>query len=99
MGARMHAKAGASKEDIRREVAAHTGYDLSRTVADIRAAGYRFDVSCAGAVPEAIVGGIAEAFWGGLPAHIREPVEVSLDSQLLAVVRVFGARFPVDRRG
>lgn len=122
------AKAGASKADIRREVAAHTGYDLSRTVGDIRAAGYRFDVSCAGSVPEAIIafldardpedairlaimlggdadtqaaiaGAIAEAFWGGLPAHIAEPVETSLDAQLLAVVRVFRARYPVDRRG
>lgn len=47
----------------------------------------------------AIAGGIAEAFWGGLPAHIAEPVETSLDAQLLAVVRVFRARYPVDRRG
>jgi ADP-ribosylglycohydrolase len=48
------AKLRTPKEEIRREVTAHTGYYLARTVADIRET-YRFDVSCAGSVPEAII--------------------------------------------
>lgn len=48
------ARAGESKETIRREIGDRSGYDLSRTVAGIRP-GYRFDVSCQGSVPEALI--------------------------------------------
>ena len=48
------ARSGASKADIREELTKRFGYDLSRTVAEIRPA-YRFDVTCQGSVPEALI--------------------------------------------
>jgi ADP-ribosylglycohydrolase len=48
------ARTGASKEDIRARIAATFGYDLSRTVEQIRPT-YQFDISCQGTVPEAII--------------------------------------------
>jgi ADP-ribosyl-[dinitrogen reductase] hydrolase len=43
-----------SKEEIRSYISSHFGYDLDRTVDAIRPA-YRFNESCQGTVPEAIV--------------------------------------------
>jgi ADP-ribosylglycohydrolase len=48
------ARSGASKDDIRRDLGDRFGYDLNRTVTQIRP-DYRWDVSCQGSVPEAIV--------------------------------------------
>jgi ADP-ribosylglycohydrolase len=48
------ARSGAPKAEIRREIAGRFGYDLERSVDEIRP-GYRFDVSCQGSVPEAII--------------------------------------------
>jgi ADP-ribosylglycohydrolase len=48
------ARNGASKEDIRRALAARYGYNLSRTVTDIRPQ-YRMNLTCPGSVPEAII--------------------------------------------
>jgi ADP-ribosylglycohydrolase len=48
------ARSGASKEEIRRDVTQRFGYNLDRTIQQIRP-GYRFDVSCQGSVPEAII--------------------------------------------
>jgi ADP-ribosylglycohydrolase len=48
------ARRGASKDDIRSEVADRFGYVLDGRVAEIRA-DYEFDVSCPGSVPEAII--------------------------------------------
>ena len=48
------ARIGASKEEIRDHVELHYGYDLNRTVDEIRP-NYKFDVSCAGSVPESII--------------------------------------------
>jgi ADP-ribosylglycohydrolase len=47
------ARTGASKGEIRAEIAGRFGYDLTRTIEEIRPA-YLFDVSCQGSVPEAI---------------------------------------------
>lgn len=47
------ARRGASKGAIRTELVEHFGYDLERSVEEIRP-GYGFDVSCQGSVPEAI---------------------------------------------
>lgn len=44
----------ASKERIREWIEAFAGYELQRKTADIRP-NYRFDVSCQGSVPEAII--------------------------------------------
>lgn len=48
------ARTGATKADIRAYVTATFGYDLSRTLAAIRPT-YRFDVTCQGSVPEAVI--------------------------------------------
>lgn len=45
---------GASKEEIKSETEDSFGYDLSRRYCDIQP-GYRFEVSCQGSVPEAII--------------------------------------------
>ena len=47
-------KEGYSKADIKDYIEESFGYDLSRTIADIRP-NYDFDVSCQGSVPEAII--------------------------------------------
>ncbi len=48
------ARQGADKIDIARRIQADFGYDLDRRLVNIRP-GYRFDVSCAGSVPEALI--------------------------------------------
>jgi ADP-ribosylglycohydrolase len=48
------ARKGHSKSDIRLQIRNRFGYDLERKLDDIRP-GYRFDVSCQGSVPEAII--------------------------------------------
>ena len=47
-------RTGASKEQIRREIATRMGYDLERTVAEIRPT-YTFDSAAQRSVPEAII--------------------------------------------
>ena len=48
------ARVGGTKDDIREYVTDEFGYDLDRSCDSIRP-GYRFDVSCQGSVPEAII--------------------------------------------
>ena len=48
------ARQGGGKEDIRQYVTETFGYNLRRTIEEIRP-NYAFDVSCAGSVPESIV--------------------------------------------
>jgi ADP-ribosylglycohydrolase len=48
------ARNGTTKEDLRKEVSERFGYDMHRTVEEIRP-GYAFDVSCQGSVPESII--------------------------------------------
>lgn len=48
------ARSGASKDDIRKDLVQRFGYNLHRTVEQIRPV-YRWDVSCQRSVPEAIV--------------------------------------------
>lgn len=48
------ARKGASKENIRDEIAGRFEYDLYRSLDRIRPA-YRFDISCQGSVPESII--------------------------------------------
>ena len=47
------ARSGKSKEEIREYITTEFGYDLNRTIDEIRPE-YKFDVSCQGSVPEAI---------------------------------------------
>jgi ADP-ribosylglycohydrolase len=48
------ARCGAEKVAIRQEITSRFGYDLTRSVDEIRAV-YSFDVSCQGSVPESII--------------------------------------------
>lgn len=113
------ARTGAGKTDIRRELESRFGYDLERTLAEIRPA-YHFDVSCQGSVPEAIIaflessdyedavrkavslggdsdtqacitGGIAAAFYGGVPEDIASRVRSLLPEEFLTVIDHFSA--------
>lgn len=115
------ARAGASKPEILTEVEERFGYDLSASLDDIRP-GYRFDVTCRGSVPQAIIafleadgveaairnavslggdadtlacmaGGMAEAFYGGVPTPIAEEALLRLAPDLQRVVEAFRARF------
>ena len=52
------ARTGAAKGDIRREISGRFGYDLNRTIAEIRPTyriGVQMDMTCEGSVPEAIL--------------------------------------------
>jgi len=115
------ARGGASKEEIRRWVEEDIGYDLSRTLDEIRPA-YSFDATCQGSVPEAITaflesrdyeeavrlaislggdsdtlacitGGMAQAFYGGVPRPIAERALELLDGRLRSVTEKFMDRF------
>ena len=111
------ARQGATQGDIRREVALRFEYDLDRTLDEIRP-GYRFDVSCQGSVPEAIIaflesssyedairkaisiggdsdtiacitGGIAEAFYDGVPEEIAKQGRSYLPDEFLNIIDNF----------
>ena len=110
---------GVEKSDIRHEITQRFGYDLDRTLAEIRP-GYKFDVSCQGSVPEAIIaflesedyedairkavslggdsdtiacitGGIAEAFYGGVPDLVAERGREYLPQAFLDIIDEFYA--------
>lgn len=111
------ARTGNGKEQIRSRIMQQFGYDLNRSINDIRPS-YSFDVSCQGTVPEAIVafldsdsyedsvrnaislggdsdtlacitGGIAEAFYGGVPEEIRVKVQEYLTPDLWDISESF----------
>jgi ADP-ribosylglycohydrolase len=111
------ARTGRSRKEIRSLVAGRFGYDLDRTIDEIRP-GYGFDVSCQGTVPEAIIaflesssyedavrnavslggdsdtlacicGGIAEAYYKGIPQHIEAKVRQLLPSDLAQIMDDF----------
>lgn len=115
------ARTGHSKKEIREYIESTLAYDLSRTIDEIRP-GYRFDVTCQGSVPEAIIaflesedyedavrnavslggdsdtqacitGGIAEAFYGGVPGDISEKALTMLPEDLRSITIAFMARY------
>lgn len=76
------AKKGERKETIREEVSRRFGYDLERTVAEIRPT-YTFDVSCQGSIPEAMVAFLdAEDYEDA----VRLAVSLGGDSDTLACI-------------
>ncbi len=76
------ARSGESKDEIRSRIGARFGYDLQRTLADIRPQ-YRFDVSCQGSVPESIIAFLeAENF----EHAIRNAVSLGGDSDTMACI-------------
>lgn len=115
------ARTGRSKSEIKAFIETNYGYNLDRTLDEIRPT-YHFDVSCQGTVPEAIVaflesndyedairkaislggdsdtlacitGGIAQAFFGGVPDWIMEKVYSILDEPLGEITKQFMAKF------
>jgi len=113
------ARQGQSKHVIRKEIVDRFGYDLDRTLDEIRPR-YRFDVSCQGSVPEAMIaffesedyedairkaislggdsdtiacvtGGIAEAFYGGVPEAIAARARSYLPKEFLEIIDEFMA--------
>ena len=44
-----------TKEEIKNYITEKYGYNLNRTIQEIKDSGYKFDVSCQGSVPESII--------------------------------------------
>ncbi len=115
------ARTGSGKETIRARITDQFGYNLDRTVDDIRPS-YRFNESCQETVPEAIVafldsdsyedairnavslggdsdtlacitGGIAEAFYGGVPDEITTRAKEILPPDLLKISKKFREKY------
>lgn len=78
----MLARQGASKEEIRTNVAGTFFYDLDRTVEEIRP-DYRFDVSCMGSVPEAIIAFLDSTDY---ESAVRKAVSLGGDSDTQACI-------------
>jgi ADP-ribosylglycohydrolase len=74
------ARQGEAKEAIRQEISRRFGYNLARTIEEIRPA-YRFDVSCQGSVPEAIIAFLDSS---GYEEAVRLAVSLGGDSDTLA---------------
>lgn len=49
------ARVGKTKEQIKDYIESKYGYDLSRTIKEIKESGYKFDSTCQGSVPESII--------------------------------------------
>lgn len=115
------ARSGTGKEQIRERIGKKFGYNLDRSVDDIRPS-YTFNESCQGTVPEAIIafldsesyedairnaislggdsdtlacitGGVAEAFYGGVPDEIRSEVLERLTPDLRAITESFSRKY------
>ena len=76
------ARADVGADDIRREIAARFGYDLSPSVDDIRPH-YRFDVSSAGTVPQAITCALEATSYEDA---LRNAISIGGDSDTLACI-------------
>ena len=76
------ARKGASKESIRQHVEEKSGYNLSRTLAEIRP-GYMFDVSCDGSVPQAITAFLESSTFEDA---IRKAISIGGDSDTIASI-------------
>jgi ADP-ribosylglycohydrolase len=88
---------GKSKTEIRDGLMSKFGYDLNRRLDDIRP-GYRFDVSCQGSVPEAMIAFLeADDFEGA----IRNAISLGGDSDTQAciaggIAQAFYKKIPED---
>ncbi len=118
------ARMGNGKEQIRSQIMQRFGYDLKRSIEDIRPF-YTFDISCGGTVPEAIIafldsdsyedsirnaislggdsdtlacitGGIAEAFYGGVPEEIAIKTEEYLTPHLWKICERFRRKYKLS---
>lgn len=71
-----------AKEEIRRIIPQKYGYNLNRTLNEIRP-GYKFDVSCQGSVPEAIIAFLEST---SLEDCVRNAVSIGGDSDTIAAI-------------
>ncbi len=87
------ARGGTGAGDIRRAIARHYGYDMDRTVDSIRPH-YRFDESCQGTVPEALICALEAA---SFEDAIRNAISIGGDSDTVAAIAgpVAEARFGI----
>lgn len=76
------AKSGAGKGAIRHELESCFGYDLGRSLAEIRP-GYHFDVSCQGSVPEAVIAFLESSDYEDA---IRKAISLGGDSDTQACI-------------
>jgi ADP-ribosylglycohydrolase len=76
------ARTGSPREQIRSEIAKRFGYDLSRTIDEIRPR-YSFDISCQGTVPEAIIAFLES---NDYEDAVRKAVSLGGDSDTLACI-------------
>ena len=84
---------------INAEIIKRFGYDLSRTVDEIRPA-YTFDVSCQGSVPEAIIAFLDSVSYEDA---IRKAISLGGDSDTLAcitggIAQAYYKKIPIDIR-
>ena len=120
------ARSKKSKTDIKAYISSNFGYDLDRTLDEIRPT-YHFDVSCQGTVPQAITaflestdfedairkaislggdsdtlacitGGIAQAFYGGVPESISERVYDLLDPSMRDITNQYMEKYCEERK-
>jgi ADP-ribosylglycohydrolase len=73
---------GASKEQVKERIERKFGYDLSRTLADIRP-DYTFDVTCQGAVPVAFIAFLESR---DFVSAIQNAISVGGDSDTIAAI-------------
>lgn len=76
------ARTGTGKEQIRERIIEEFGYDLNRTVDNIRP-NYSFDVSCQGTVPEAIIAFLDSESYEDA---VRNAISLGGDSDTLASI-------------
>lgn len=76
------ARSGATKDRIRWETERRFGYDLHRSLKDIRP-GYHFDVSCQRSVPESIIAFLES---DDVESAIRNAVSLGGDSDTMACI-------------
>jgi len=76
------ARTGHDKENMRSRIKGQFGYDLNRSVSDIRPS-YSFDISCQGTVPEALI-----AFFDSESYEdaVRNAISLGGDSDTLACI-------------
>jgi ADP-ribosylglycohydrolase len=79
------ARTGPSKEVIKQEIGSRFSYNLNRTLAEIRPK-YKFDVSCQGSVPEAIIAFLVS---DDFEDAVRKAVSVGGDSNTIACISRF----------
>lgn len=76
------ARTGRDKPEIRKQISQRFGYNLDRSIDDIRP-GYTFDISCQGTVPEAIIAFLDSTSYEDA---IRNAISLGGDSDTLACI-------------